>query len=68
MPCVSHHHKPEIEEVLELQVIEQLTGGQLDPEASYFRVPALALLRPSEKYSGCGGHWTEVGRLCCGVS
>lgn len=67
MPCVFRHHKPEIEEALGLQVIEQLTGGQLDPEASYFRVPALALPRPSEqKCSGCGGHWTEVGRLCCG--
>ena len=57
MPCVSRHHKPEIEEALELQVIEQLTGGQLDPDASYLRVPVLALLRPSEqKCSGRGDH------------
>ena len=65
----SHHHKPEHEKVPELRVTGQLTGGWLDPEASYLCVPALALLRPSvQRCSGCGGHRTQVGRPCCGVS
>ena len=65
----SHHHKPEHEKVPELRVAGQLTGGWLDPKASNLRVPALALLRPSEqRCSGCGGHRTQVGRPCCGVS
>lgn len=64
----SRHHKPELEKVPELRVVGWLTGGRLDPEASYLRVPALALLSPLSRSAqavvAIGQRWGDPAAGC----